>query len=153
MSQAARSLARRAAVQALYQWQVTRLDLSEIERQFVEEHGMANADLEFFQDLLHGVPSRLNALDEMLGRYLDRSIASVDLVERAVLRIGCYELLYRPETPYRVILNESIRYTKEFGSVQGYRYVNGILDKVAQQCRAVEVKADRAAAAARGARS
>ncbi len=82
-----------------------------------------------------------------MQEFLDRSIASVDLVERAVLRMGCYELLFRPETPYRVILNEAIRFAKEFGSVQGYRYVNGILDKVAQKCRAVEVGADRSSAA------
>lgn len=146
MSQAARSLARRSAVQALYQWQMTGLDLSEIERQFVEEHGLANADLEFFRDLLHGVPKNLNALDAALTEFLDRSVGNVDLVERAVLRIGCYELLFRPETPYRVILNESIKFAKEFGSVQGYRYVNGILDKVAQRCRTVEVQAGRPAA-------
>lgn len=147
MSQAARSLARRAAVQALYQWQMTGLDLSEIERQFVEEHGMAQADLAFFRDLLHGVPKNLNALDAALAEFLDRSIASVDLVERAVLRMGCYELLFRPETPYRVILNEAIKFAKEFGSVQGYRYVNGILDKVALRCRASEVGAHRSSAA------
>lgn len=147
MSQAARSLARRAAVQALYQWQMTGLDLSEIERQFVEEHGMAQADLAFFRDLLHGVPKNLNALDAALAEFLDRSIVSVDLVERAVLRMGCYELLFRPETPYRVILNEAIKFAKEFGSVQGYRYVNGILDKVALRCRASEVGAHRSSAA------
>jgi N utilization substance protein B len=147
VSQAARSLARRAAVQALYQWQMTGLDLSEIERQFVEEHGMAQADLAFFRDLLHGVPKNLNALDAALAEFLDRSIVSVDLVERAVLRMGCYELLFRPETPYRVILNEAIKFAKEFGSVQGYRYVNGILDKVALRCRAAEVGAHRSSAA------
>jgi N utilization substance protein B len=134
-------------VQALYQWQMTGLDLSEIERQFVEEHGMAQADLAFFRDLLHGVPKNLNALDAALAEFLDRSIVSVDLVERAVLRMGCYELLFRPETPYRVILNEAIKFAKEFGSVQGYRYVNGILDKVALRCRASEVGAHRSSAA------
>lgn len=147
MSPAARSLARRAAVQALYQWQMTGLNLSEIERQFIEEHGMEKADLEFFRDLLHGVPQKLNALDAALADFLDRPINSVDLVERAVLRIGCYELLFRPDTPYRVILNEAVKFTKEFGSVQGYRYVNGILDKVAQRCRTTEIKANPPAAA------
>lgn len=152
MSQAARSLARRSAVQALYQWQMTGLDLSEIERQFVEEHGLLNADHSFFRDLLYGVPKNLSAVDATLAEFLDRSIGSVDLVERAVLRIGCYELLFQPETPYRVILNESIKFAKEFGAVQGYRYVNGILDKVAQRCRSVEVKAHQTVEG-RGARS
>ncbi|MFO1417339.1 MAG: transcription antitermination factor NusB [Methylotetracoccus sp.] len=136
-----RSQARRAAVQALYQWQVTGSNLSEIERQFVEEHGLDKADPELFHELLHEIPARLNEIDAALGVYLDRPIGDVDLVERAVLRIGAYELLYRLEVPFRVILNEAIRYAKEFGSVQGYRFVNGILDRVARQARAHEIAA------------
>lgn len=146
MNRAGKSLARRAAVQAIYQWQMTGLDLSEIERQFIEEHGMAKADEAFFHRLLHEIPHNLNAVDGALADFLDRPIGHVDPVERAVLRIGCYELMFHPETPYRVILNEAIKFAKEFGSVQGYRYVNGILDKVARRCRALEMKADPAPA-------
>jgi len=151
MSQA-RSLARRAAVQAIYQWQVTGLDLSEIERQFVEEHGLAKADPALFRQLLHGIPRQLGAIDAALADFLDRPIGDVDQVERAVLRIGCYELLFCPEVPYRVILNEAIKFAKEFGSVQGYRYVNGILDKVARKTRSREITANNAAAAPAGTR-
>jgi transcription antitermination protein NusB len=141
-----RSQARRAAVQAIYQWQMSGADLSEIERQFVEEHGLDKADPEMFRDFLHEIPARLGEIDCALGEFLDRSIRDVDYVERAVLRIGCYELLFRPEVPYRVVLNEAIKYAKEFGSVQGYRYVNGILDRVARKTRAVEVAAEGASA-------
>jgi N utilization substance protein B len=143
MSQA-RSLARRSAVQALYQWQVTRLDLREIERQFVEEHGLGKAEVEFFTELLHGVPARLDAIDEALGDYVDRAIADIDPVERAILRIGTYELLFRPDVPYRVVLNECITLAKSFGAAQSHKYVNGILDKIAHRKRDVEVAADRA---------
>lgn len=138
-----RSLARRSAVQALYQWQVAKIDLSEIERQFVEEHGLGKAEVEFFQELLHGVPARLDEIDAALGEFIDRRIGEIDPVERAVLRIGTYELMFRPDIPYRVVINECITLAKAFGAAQGHKYVNGILDKIAHAKRSVEVAADR----------
>lgn len=138
-----RSLARRSAVQALYQWQVAKLDLSEIERQFVEEHGLGNAEVEFFRELLHGVPAKLDEIDAALGEFVDRRIGEIDPVERAVLRIGTYELMFRPDIPYRVVINECIALAKAFGAAQGHKYVNGILDKIAHAKRSVEVAADR----------
>jgi len=138
MSQA-RSLARRSAVQALYQWQLTGLDLSEIERQFVEEHGLGKAEVSYFEELLHSVPAKLDVIDAALGEFVDRAIADIDPVERAILRIGCYELMFRPDVPYRVALNEGINLAKSFGSAQGHKYVNGILDKIAHKHRPVEI--------------
>jgi N utilization substance protein B len=137
-----RTLARRSAMQAIYQWQLTSYDLSEIERQFVEEHGLGDADKAYFNELLHEVPKHLDVIDAALREFVDRSIASIDPVERAVLRIGVYELLFRPELPYRVVLNEGINLAKEFGAAHGHKYVNGILDRVAHKSRAVEIAAD-----------
>lgn len=139
--QQARSLARRSAMQAIYQWQLTSYDLSEIERQFVEEHGLGNADVAYFNELLHEIPKQLDVIDAALGEFIDRSIASIDPVERAVLRIGAYELLLRPELPYKVILNECINLAKEFGAAHGHKYINGILDRIAHKNRAVEIAA------------
>jgi N utilization substance protein B len=144
MSLTGRSLARRAGVQAIYQWQVTGLNPSEIERQFVEEHGLGKGDPGSFKELVHEIPAHIEQIDAALGEFLDRTIADVDPVERAILRIGGYELLFRPELPYRVVLNEAIKFAKEFGSAQGYRYVNGILDRVARRVRATELAADAA---------
>lgn len=135
------SLARRAAVQAIYQWQITGLSPAEIERQFFEEHGIGKGDPDTFKALLHGIPEHVARLDAALAEYLDRPIAEVDPVERAILRIGAFELLFRPQLPYRVVLNEAIKFAKEFGAEQGYRYVNGILDRVARQHRALEIGA------------
>jgi N utilization substance protein B len=140
MSQAqTRTLARRNAVQALYQWQLTGYDLSEIERQFVEEHGLGLADSAYFKELLHETPKRLDQIDAALSEFVDRPIAEIDPVERAILRLGSYELLFRPDVPYRVALNECINLAKTFGSAQGHKYVNGILDKVAHKHRALEI--------------
>lgn len=137
----ARILARRNAMQAIYQWQLTGYNLSEIERQFVEEHGLGLADAEYFKILLHEIPKSIDVVDAALREYVDRSIASIDPVERAILRIGAYELMSRPEVPCRDVLNECINLAKLFGAAHGHKYINGILDKVAHKNRAVEIAA------------
>lgn len=136
-----RTLARRSAMQAIYQWQLTGFALGEIERQFVEEHGLGNADVEYFNELLHEIPKRLDVIDAALGEFVDRAIADIDPVERAVLRIGVYELLFRPEVPYRVVLNECINLAKAFGATHGHKYINGILDRIAHKNRKAEIAA------------
>jgi N utilization substance protein B len=134
----ARTLARRSAVQALYQWQLTGLDLSEIERQFHEEHGLGKAEVEYFKELLHGVPTRLDRIDPAIGEFADRPVPDIDPVERAILRLGGYELLFRPDIPYRVIINEAINLAKDFGATKSHKYINGILDRVARKHRSAE---------------
>jgi transcription antitermination protein NusB len=140
MSQA-RTNARKAAVQALYQWQMTEQNLAEIERQFLEAQRLKDAQKSYFNELLHGVPKNLAQLDQALSEFVDRPVETIDPVERAILRIGAYELLHRLDMPYRVVLNESINLAKCFGADGSHRYVNGILDKVAQQIRVLEIKA------------
>jgi transcription antitermination protein NusB len=135
-----RSQARRHAVQAIYQWQMAGQNVNEIANQFLEEQELAAFEVPYFQDLLHGVPAHLHELDELLKPALDRAIESVDPVERAVLRLGVYELRYKPEIPYRVVINEAVELAKIFGAEQGHKYVNGVLDRVAKQTRAVEIQ-------------
>ena len=137
----ARTNARKAAVQALYQWQMTGQNLSEIERQFSEEEWLKDAQKSYFNELFHGVPTNLDVIDQTLSEFVDRAVDTIDPVERAILRVGTYELLYRLNMPYRVVINESINLAKCFGADGSHKYVNGILDKIAQQTRAVEIKA------------
>ena len=92
---------------------------------------------------MRGVDANRAQLDEQLAAFLDRDIAQVDPIERAVLRIAAYELLHRPDVPYRVVINEAIETTKRFGSEHGHTYVNGVLDHAAAQWRAVEAQASR----------
>ncbi|MFZ2405657.1 MAG: transcription antitermination factor NusB [Methylobacter sp.] len=140
MSQA-RTNARKAAVQALYQWQMAGQSLTEIERQFLEEERLKDAQKSYFVELFYGVPKNLEAIDQALSEFVDRPVDTIDPVERAILRIGVYELLHRLDMPYRVVLNEGINLAKHFGADGSHKYVNGILDKVAQQKRALEIKA------------
>jgi N utilization substance protein B len=137
----ARTNARKTAVQALYQWQMTGQNLSEIERQFLEEERLKNAQKSYFTELFYGVPKNLADIDQALEQFVDRPVEKIDPVERAILRIGVYELLHRLDMPYKVILNEGINLAKCFGADGSHKYVNGILDKVAQQKRALEIKA------------
>ncbi len=136
-----RSQSRRHAVQALYQWQMAGQDLGDITNQFLEEQDLQSFEVPYFQDLLYGVPKHLSELDQTLKPALDRAIESVDPVERAVLRLGAYELTYHLEVPYRVVINEAVDLAKVFGAEQGHKFVNGVLDKVAKNVRAAEVKA------------
>ena len=136
----ARSRSRQLAMQALYQWQMTGANLSEIEGQFLAEHGQKRMDKEYFHTLFHGVPASLDEVDEALSPCMDRGLEEVDEVERAILRLSAYELLKHIEVPYRVVINEGVELAKRFGAEQGHRYINGVLDKLAVSARSAEVK-------------
>ncbi len=136
----ARSKARNCVVQALYEWQVGGNDARDICEQFLIERNTTRFDTEYFRELLLGVTREVEAIDAELTPFLDRPIDEVDPVERAVLRLGTYELLHRLDVPYRVAINEAVEAAKLFGADQGHKYVNGVLDKVAQKVREAEVR-------------
>lgn len=138
-----RSMARRLALQALYQWQVSGHATAEISAQFAEDQNLKGAERGYFEELLAQVPLHAAELDEYLKPMLDRPLHEVDPVERAILRLGAYELAYRKDIPYRVVINESIELAKTFGGEQGHKYVNSILDGVAKTVRPEEVAAKR----------
>jgi N utilization substance protein B len=141
-----RTLARRAAVQGLYQWQVSGRELKNVESlllgdsDLLEELGtdLREMDMGYFRDLLRGVAGRVSELDAAITPFLDRPMTGVDPVEQAILRIGAFELAQRPEVPYRVVINEAVELAKIFGAEQGHRFVNGVLDRLAMQLRAAE---------------
>ena len=140
---AARSRARRRALQALYAWQLSGSHMNAVIEQFRHEQDMEVADLDYFEDLLHGVEKNVGELDAALRPYLDREVAEVDPIERAALRLAAYELKHRTDVPYRVVINEAIEVTKRFGADHGHSYVNGVLDKLAGALRGAEKQAGR----------
>lgn len=139
----ARSRARRRALQAIYAWQLSHTAINKVIDQFQNEQDMEVADTEYFEDLVRGVEANLSTLDQALSAYLDRDIAQVDPIERAVLRIAAYELRHRIDVPYRVVINEAIETTKRFGSEHGHTFVNGVLDHAAAAWRPAEAQAPR----------
>jgi N utilization substance protein B len=134
-----RKRARRRALQAIYQWQITHQEADEILRQFREVQDLSQVDVEHFENLLRGVINDKERLIDTLEPFLDRPMEQVDVMERVVLMIGAWELLDCPEMPYRVVLDESVDLARRFGSEQGYSYVNAVLDKAARELRADEV--------------
>jgi len=136
----ARSRARRRALQAVYAWQLSQSPIEKVIDQFRNEQDMEVADLDYFEALVRGVAQFADELDAGLSRFIDRGIAQVDPIERAVLRIAAFELQHRLDVPYRVVINEAIETTKRFGADHGHTYVNGVLDHAAAEWRAAEMQ-------------
>ena len=134
-----RSYSRRLALQALYQWQIARHNLAEIEKQFLEDQDVSKADLKYFQELLHKIPACTDELTTVMAPHLDRSQEVLDPIERAILWIGIYELAHQLDIPYRVVINESVELAKDFGAEQGHKFINGVLDKAAKVLREQEI--------------
>ena len=121
-------------MQALYQWELTGQVGAGIEDSFLNDWGLEGVDQEYFKQLVQGILKYTAELDRVLEKCLDRDLASVDPIERTVLRIGTYELQFRPEIPVRVVLNEAIELARVFGAEEGYRFVNGVLDRCQKLC-------------------
>lgn len=138
---ARRRKARHYALQALYQWQMAQASPADIEAEFRSDYDFDAVDLEYFQAILHGVPAQVEELDALYEPLLDRGLDELDPVERSLLRLGCFELRERVDVPYRVVINEAVALAKKFGASESYRYVNGVLDRLAGELRAVEVRA------------
>ena len=136
-----RSRARRYAVQALYEWQVSGNAPKAIEQQFLIEHQTRKFDRPYFNELLTGISDQVEELDALISPLSDRPFKEVDIVEKAILRLGCFELKNRIDIPYRVVINEAIELTKTFGADKAHRFVNGTMDKLAEVLRKVEVAA------------
>ncbi|MBM2829967.1 MAG: nusB [Gammaproteobacteria bacterium] len=139
-SKHARVRARRSAVQALYQWHMTQIPIIDVITEFENERTeLKKADKEYFRDLLQGTAQQTMVLDDQLGPLLDRPVKELDPVERAVLHIGLYELLFRSELPWRVVINESVELAKMFGAEQSYKFINSVLDRAAHVIRSDEI--------------
>ncbi len=137
----ARSLSRKFAMQALYQWQLTGQSCAELRNQYAVEEGFSDADRDYFEALLTGTTGERESLDAELGSLLDRPVAQLDPVEHAVLLIGLYELRAQVDVPYRVVINEGVDLTKRFGATDGHKFVNAVLDRAARTLRAAEQSA------------
>ena len=141
VSKRARVKARRNTVQALYQWLLTSKEAADILSEFeLDAHTLAKTDVDYFKELFLGVIKNKTELETQFIDLLDRSLDDLDAIERAILLIGSYELVHHIELPYRVVVNESIELAKTFGAEESHKYINGIMDRLAQQLRSMEIK-------------
>jgi len=125
-------------MQALYQWQLTHQSFSEILAQFIEREEYKTADGEYFAELLRGAIDQYDHIVLRIAEFADRPWDQLDLIERAILMLSTYELLNRPDVPYRVVVNEGVELAKNFGATDGYKYINALLDKSATILRSAE---------------
>lgn len=136
-----RHRAREFALQGLYQWLLNNEDVGAVEAHIREAHGFNKADAEHFDALLNGTIKDAVALRADITPLIDRPIALLSPIEHAALLIGAYELKNHIEIPYKVVINEAVELTKSFGGIDGHKYVNGVLDKLAVKVREVEMNA------------
>ena len=148
----ARRRSREFALQALYQWLIAKRAPDDIAADIAEFRGYDKCDAPYFRDLLDGAVADSEKIDAALAPHLDRPLAQVSPIERAVLMIACCEFMRHPEAPYRVVINEAVDLAKAFGGADGHKYINGVLDKLAPVLREHEVAAQRGPGGARGMR-
>lgn len=131
MKPSERRKARRLAVQAIYSWQMSGNQIADIEHEFLSEQETKGCDLSYFRELLVGVASQASTLDTKLKPNLARLVEEVDQIELAILRLAAFELLFKQDVPYKVVINEAIELAKSFGAEESHKFVNGVLDKLA----------------------
>lgn len=137
---AQRRKARRVILQALYQWIMTQDSPKDIAKQYREETE-GKVDWDYFGEIFVEIPAQVIQLNEFLEPVIDRQLKALDPIEKALLYLGTYELAYRIDVPYRVVINECVELAKVFGATDGHKYINGVLDKLAKTLRAVELGA------------
>ena len=146
-----RRRAREFAVQGLYQWLLTGSNPHTVAQDIATLEGYDKSDRPMFDRLWKGAVAERDAIDTMLTPYLDRAPSALSPIEHAILLLASYELKSMIETPYRVVINEAVELAKSFGGVDGHKYVNGVLDKMAAELRGPEVEHLRSERAARNA--
>ena len=134
----ARRRAREFALQGLYEWLVGGQDAAAVDAHIQQQDGFEHADRSHFIEVLHGAIDGADALRADFSSFIDRDTAALSPVEHAILLLGTYELRQRLEIPYRVVINEAVELAKSFGGTDGFKYVNGVLDKVAGKLRPEE---------------
>ncbi len=136
-----RRRARELVMQGIYQWRLSGATAAQIEQRMQDEKNLGRYDTELFARLLRGVLGHLPDLEAALAPHMDRPPHELSPVESSILLLAAYEMLLRPETPYRVIINEAVELAKTYGGTDGHKFVNGVLDKLAAQARPLEVQA------------
>jgi len=130
----ARHYARRCAMQALYQHKLTSTSWFELVEQFLTTNDTpSRTDVDYFAHLIQGILAHLDEIDQKITPFLDRDIKDLNPIELVILRLAFFELRYQPDVPQRVVINEAIELAKSFGSVEGYKYVNAVLDAFLKQ--------------------
>lgn len=142
-SRSARRRAREYALQGVYAWIISGCSYQErgaIDAHLRNQDEFSLADEAWYKTLLYGVFDQAEVLREKFAPFVDRAIDELSPIEHGVLLLATFELSELQEVPYKVVINEAVELTKEFGGTDGFKFVNGVLDKLAVELRAIEVR-------------
>jgi len=130
-----RRRARERVIQAIYSWQLSKNNITDIELQFLLEQDSKDIDIAYFRELFSGITMDISILDKQIIPYISRKIEDIDQIEKAILRLAIFELSKRNDVPYKVVINEAIELAKVFGTKDSHKFINGVLDKAAPVIR------------------
>ena len=136
-----RHRAREAVIQALYQWELSGYPMTQVADMFRADNDLKRADIAFFHDALTAIDHTHQTLVDSLKPYLSRELSELTPIERNILLLGAYELSARIDIPFKVVISEAVALSKKFGATDGHKFVNGVLDQLAANARAIEVQA------------
>ena len=136
-----RHRAREAVIQALYQWELSGYPMTQVAAMFRADNDLKRADITFFYDALTAIDQTHQDLVDSLKPHLSREFSELTPIERNILLLGAYELSARIDIPFKVVISEAVALSKKFGATDGHKFVNGVLDQLAANARAIEVQA------------
>jgi N utilization substance protein B len=136
-----RHRAREAVIQALYQWELSGYPMTQVAAMFRADNDLKRADITFFHDALTAIDQIHQDLVDSLKPHLSREFSELTPIERNILLLGAYELSSRIDIPFKVVISEAVALSKKFGATDGHKFVNGVLDQLAANARAIEVQA------------
>lgn len=135
-----RKKARGLVLQALYQQQLSDEVATNIQSEFLSDNDTAKFDVEYFNEVFLGVIAERPVIDEAISAHTSREFDQISPIECAILRLSTFEMMHRLDIPYKVVINEALELAKQYGATDGYKFVNGILDKIAKEHRQLEQK-------------
>jgi len=138
-----RRKSRELVLKAVYRGMLNQSELSAVYRDMTEDPDYAKADEAYFKQLLEAVGVHVAELDEKMAKFIDREVAELSPIEHAILRISACELMFDMSIPYRVVINEGVELAKIYGGIDGHKYINGVLDKLATDVRSTEVQSNK----------
>lgn len=138
-----RRKSRELALKAVYRGMMNQSEMSAVYRDMAEDPDYAKADEAYFRQLLEAVGTHMAELDEKMAAFIDRKVTELSPIEHAILRISTCELMFDMSIPYRVVINEGVELAKIYGGIDGHKYINGVLDKMAADVRTLEAQNNR----------